>query len=70
MNVKMIDSAAMPALPVCRMTDEQLYNEINCFRAERLAKQMLENDLISPEQYSRIVSDYRSAYSPYLSEIT
>ena len=52
-----------------RLTDKQLYDEINYHRAEKLTKKMLEKGLITADEYDRILAETRKIFVPYLAEI-
>ena len=52
-----------------RLTEEQMYNEINYYRAENMAKKMLDKGLISTEEYDRILAESRQIFVPFLAEL-
>ena len=52
-----------------RLTEEQMYNEINYYRAEKMAKKMLDKGLISTEEYDRILAESRKIFVPFLAEL-
>ena len=54
---------------VHRLTEEQMYNEINYYRAEKMAKKMLDKGLISAEEYDRILAESRQIFVPFLAEL-
>ena len=61
------EEKSMPAIR--RLTDKQLYDEINYHRAEKLTKKMLEKGLITADEYDRILAETRKIFVPYLAEI-
>lgn len=72
MQVTKITSPAetkAPAAHRLRLTDKQLYDEINYHRAEKLTKKMLEKGLITADEYDRILAETRKIFVPYLAEI-
>lgn len=70
MQVTKITSPAEPAAPaVHRLTEMQFYDELNYHRAEKLTKKMLENGLITTDEYDRILAESRKIFVPFLAEI-
>ena len=70
MQVTKITSPADAPVPaVHRLTEKQFYDEINYFRAEKMAKKMLNAGLINSEEYDRILDESRKIFVPYLAEI-
>ena len=70
MKVMEITSAAEASTPaVQRLTEEQFYDEINYHRAEKMAKKMLEQGLITSDEFNRILAESRKIFVPYLAEI-
>ena len=70
MQVTKITSPAETKAPAAhRLTDKQLYDEINYHRAEKLTKKMLEKGLITADEYDRILAETRKIFVPYLAEI-
>lgn len=51
------------------MTEEQLYNEINYYRASKLTKKMLDAGLITEEEYKRIMKMNRDVFKPFLYQL-
>ena len=52
-----------------RMTNEQLFNELNYYRAERMTRCLLNAGLITADQYDAIMAENRRSFKPYLAEI-
>ena len=70
MQVTKITTPAEKPMPaVHRLTEEQMYNEINYYRAENMAKKMLDKGLISTEEYDRILAESRKIFVPFLAEL-
>lgn len=70
MPVTMITSPSdMPAPGARRLTEKQLYDEINYFRAEKLINRMLDDGLITSDEYDRILTETRKIFIPILSRI-
>ena len=66
---KITSPAEVKAPAAHRLTDKQLYDEINYHRAEKLTKKMLEKGLITADEYDRILAETRKIFVPYLAEI-
>ena len=70
MQVTKITSPQDNSMPAAhRLTEEQMYNEINYYRAEKMAKKMLDKGLISTEEYDRILAESRQIFVPFLAEL-
>ena len=70
MQVTKITTPAEKNMPAThRLTEEQMYNEINYYRAEKMAKKMLDKGLISTEEYDRILAESRKIFVPFLAEL-
>ena len=70
MQVTKITSPAETKAPAAhRLTDKQLYDEINYHRAEMLTKKMLEKGLITADECDKILAETRKIFVPYLAEI-
>lgn len=70
MKVLQITSPAeVPLSAVPRLTDKQIYDEINCYRAQKLVKKMLDADLITLDEYNQILAETRKIFVPFLGEI-
>ena len=70
MQVTKITSPQDNSMPsVHRLTEEQMYNEINYYRAEKMAKKMLDKGLISTDEYDRILAECRRIFVPFLAEL-
>ena len=70
MQVTKITSPAETKAPAAhRLTDKQLYDEINYHRAERLTKKMLEKGLITADEYDKILAEARKIFVPIMAEL-
>lgn len=70
MNVTVITSPAEVAISsALAMTEQQLRNEVNFFRAEKLAEKMLAQQLITTDEFKKILKECRKIFLPFLSEI-
>lgn len=69
MQVKKIENGLPIHEPAPRMTEEQLYNEINYYRASKLTKKMLDAGLITEDEYKRIMKMNRDVFKPFLYQL-
>ena len=51
------------------MTDDQLINELNYCRAEKVTRIMLDAGLITADQYAAIMAENRRSFKPFLAEL-
>lgn len=51
------------------ISDEQMRKDYNYYKAQKLLKAMLENGLISIDEFNKISEKNRQTFSPYLAEI-
>ena len=51
------------------LSDEELQREFDYYRAEKLLNQMLENGLITEEEFKKIMLLNRETFSPMLAQI-
>ena len=66
---KITSPAEVPAPAAHRLTEKQLYDEINYYRAEKLTKKMLDAGLITPDEYDKILEEARKIFVPILAEL-
>ena len=52
-----------------RMTVDQLTNELNYYRAEKLTKILLMPGLITADQYTGIMAENRRSFKPALADL-
>lgn len=70
MNVtKIMNDSEKPALTARNFTDEELKQEYSYYLAQKLLKKMLENNMISADEFNEITEKNRKSFSPYLVEI-
>ena len=70
MQVTRITTPAEESMPsVHRLTEKQLYDEINYYRAEKLTKRMVEKGLITDDECDRILAETRRIFVPILAEL-
>ena len=70
MQVTKITTPIEPTrLAAHKITEKQLYDEINYHRAERLSKKMLEKGLISADEYDKLLVEIRKIFVPILAEL-
>lgn len=70
MNVtKIMNESEKPALTAKNSTDQELKQEYNYYLAQKLLKKMLDNDMISADEFNKITEKNRKSFSPYLAEI-
>ena len=70
MQVTMITTPAEPVVPATHeITEKQLFDEINYFRAEKLTKKMLEKGLITADEYDKILAEARKIFVPIMAEL-
>lgn len=70
MNVtKIMNESEKPALTAKNSTDQELKQEYNYYLAQKLLKKMLDNDMISADEFNKITEKNRKSFSHYLAEI-
>ena len=52
-----------------KITDKQLYDELNGYRAEKLLKKLQEQGLITGEEFKRILVEIRKIFVPIFAEL-
>ena len=69
-QVTMITTPAEPVVTASQeITEKQLFDEINYFRAEKLTKKMLEKGLITADEYDKILAEARKIFVPIMAEL-
>ena len=66
---KITESGSSPVLMKSHMTEEQLCGDYKYYMAQRITKEMLDNGLISVDEFNKISARNRQTFSPYLAEI-
>ena len=70
MQVTKITSPAGPTAPYAReYTQDQLQREFNYMMAEKATKRMLDQGLITPGEYDRIMAENRRTFSTFLAPL-
>lgn len=54
---------------VPKPTNEEMQNEYDYFLAEQLTKKLLDEGLISVDEFNKIMAKNRRSFSPFLSKI-
>ena len=54
---------------VPKPTDQEMQNEYNYFLAEQLTKKLLSEELISADEYEKIMEKNRRTFSPFILKI-
>lgn len=66
---KIMTPLAEITVPEHRCTPEQLQNEFHYICAEKITKKMLEKNLITIDEFDKIMAENRKIFSPYLADI-
>ena len=70
MKVMKIESEKGRSVPSeTRMTEDQLCNELNYYRAEKLTEILLKPGLITADQYAGIMAENRHSFKPILADL-
>ena len=69
MKVTEVTSAATPQCHTGNITQEQLQHEFNFLRAEQITKTMLNQGLITPDEYRLIMMENLIAFPTFISSI-
>ena len=54
---------------VPKPTNEEMQNEYNYYLAEQLTKRLLDEGLISSDEFDKIMARKRKTFSPFISKI-
>ena len=66
---KITEPDSLPVLMKSRMTEEQLCGDYKYCRAQKIIKKMLNEGLISVDEFNKITARNRKTFSPFLAEI-
>jgi len=66
---KIMKESERPSIVSNQFTDEELQQEFNYIRAQKMTKKMLDKGLINAEEFNKIEEKNRQNFSPYLSRI-
>ena len=70
MQVTKITAPAEKVVAVAhKISKEQMHNEINYYRAEKLTRKMLEEGLITIDESDRILAEARKIFVPIMAEL-
>lgn len=69
MQVTEVTSTTMPQYHTGNITQEQLQHEFNFLRAEHLTKTMLNQGLITPDEYRLIMIENMVTFPSFISQI-
>lgn len=70
MQVTKITAPAEKIAPAAyKISEEQMHNEINYCRAEKLTRKMLEEELITIDESDRILAEARKIFVPIMAEL-
>ena len=70
MQVTKITTPAEKPMPAAhRLTEKQMYDEINYHRSEKMAQKMLDRGIITTDEYDRILAECRKIFVPFLAEL-
>lgn len=54
---------------VPKPTNEEMKNEYNYYLAEQMTKKLLDNGLITVDEFNKIMAKNRRSFSPFISKI-
>ena len=69
MQVTEFVSASTPSTELSQITQEQLQQEFNFLRAENITKNMLNQGLITPDEYRLIMAENLITFPTFISQI-
>ena len=69
MQVTEVTSVSKPLTALSQITHEQLQHEFNFLRAEHLTKTMLNQGLITPDEYRLIMAENTVTFPTFISQI-
>ena len=70
MQVTRITAPVEKPMPTARrITEKQMYDEINYHRSDKIAQKMLDKGLITTDEYDRILAECRKIFVPFLAEL-
>ena len=69
MQVTEVISVTTPSTTLSQITHEQLQQEFNFLRAEHLTKTMLNQGLITPDEYRLIMIENMVTFPTFISQI-
>ena len=66
---KITEEQTLPNSAVKPVTEESMEREFDYYVAQKLSQDMLENGLISVDEFNKITQKNRQTFSPFLAEI-
>ena len=69
MQVTKIAGGEISYNDIPRPTNEEMQNEYNYILAEQMTRKLLDRDLISVDEFDKIMAKNRRSFSPYISKI-
>lgn len=69
MQVTKIAGGEISYNDIPRPTNEEMQNEYDYFLAEQLTKKLLDEGLISVDEFDKIMAKNRRSFSPFISKI-
>lgn len=69
MLVKQINDGEISYQDIPKPTDEEMQNEYNYILAEQMTRKLLDQGLISVDEFNKIMAKNRRSFSPYISKI-
>ena len=69
MNVTQIKDGQIAYQDIPKPTDADMQNEYNYILAEQMTRKLLDQGLISVEEFNKIMAKTRRSFSPFISKI-
>lgn len=69
MNITQIKGGQITYQDIPKPTDEEMQNEYNFILAEQMTRKLLDQGLISEEEFNKIMAKNRRSFSPFISKI-
>lgn len=69
MQVTQITDKGIIASDLPKVTDEEMQNEYNYIFAEQLTRKLLDEGLITADEFEKIMTENRRTFQPFLSRI-
>lgn len=66
---KIMNESELPTTAAKVFNEEELKQEYNYYLAQQLLNKLLENGMISDDEFNKITKKNRQTFSPYLAEI-
>ena len=69
MNITQIKDGQIAYQDIPKPTDVDMQNEYNYILAEQMTRKLLDQGLISVEEFNKIMAKNRRSFSPFMSKI-